>query len=104
VWLRAGSKAVDISRPLTVGEIQTMSASLRKVNITSEPRGAAIFIGRSAARQNDKHGSLRGTGKRRIRIEKRGLELAEDVCQVRPKAVLTFNASLTNQESRAHCK
>lgn len=81
-----------------------MSASLGKVNITSEPRGAAIFIDGQPQDETTNTGIFAEAGERCIRVEKRGLKPAGDVCQVRPKAVLTFNASLTNEESRAHCK
>lgn len=102
--LRVGETSLPIGKDFSAGLIQMKASKLGKLVVSSEPDGAAISVDEVTWPEETNTEGFADVGQRRIRVQKPGLDPAQQTCEVRRNRATTFSARLRVSGSEAECK
>ena len=102
--LRLGKDSVPVDKELSPAVIQAKAIRLGKLVVNSQPDGASILVDDAKWPAGTNSEGFADIGRRRIRVERAGMQPAEGACDVARDRVATFVATLQTSGSKAECK
>ncbi|MEN6532842.1 MAG: hypothetical protein ABFD89_04215 [Bryobacteraceae bacterium] len=102
--LRVGGDRVPIAEKLSVNLIRQTAEKLSKLDVISHPKEADIFVDEIKWLHRTDAEGYANVGSRHVRVQKSGLEPAEQTCEIQRGIPTTFKATLRVSGSHAKCE